>query len=147
MISLYRPASHETIMLDDNAAGFERYRQFLWGSDAMSSRGMKFFPQLRNGDIHVGPDELEAFRLECLEVIEQSDSIAEEIWPEEPRDLDWIYPTFWIRNLKEWAFPATKDKRIADTRKWGGGHIRTYMHRFLRALDIAQNDGLEIDIG
>ena len=147
MISLFRVSPHETIMLDDNAAGFESYREFLWGSDAMSSRGMTFFPQLRDGDIYVAPDELEAFRLECLRVIEHSDSIADELWPEDPQAKDWFYLDSWMRHLKEWFFPATKVARIAEVKKWGGNHIRTYMHRFLDALDRAEEEGLGVNIG
>jgi len=46
-------------------AGFESARTKLWGSEAVVELGAVFFPQLREGDLYVQPEEVTAFRAEC----------------------------------------------------------------------------------
>lgn len=147
-IALYQESPYKYFVLEDNAAGFERYRYFLWGSKAMASRDMNFFPQLREHlELEIEPHNLEEFQCECRRVMEQSDAIAAELWPVQPRGLEWFAPEIWMRELKERIFPKSKQARITATQQWGGEHIRNYMKRFLLASDEAKRKGLGVKIG
>lgn len=69
--------------IEDNAAGFESYRQKLWGSESLSKRGARFFPKLDGSDLFVDPEELAAFADECRMIESESETIAKEIWGQE----------------------------------------------------------------
>src|SRR4051794_36180281 len=46
-------------------AGFESWRQEVWGSAATIALGAHFLPQLDGSDLYVQPDEVDAFAAEC----------------------------------------------------------------------------------
>lgn len=97
--------------IPDDAAGFEVYRAVLWGSEPLVARGARFFPQLRDADLWVFPDELEAFAAECRMVDRFADSISRELSGQPDAD-----------------------------------HIRRYINRFLRAVDLARARGAGVCI-
>ena len=58
-------------------AGFESYRQELWGSKAIATRA----PMLAEiaTDLHVTPDQFATFEAECRKVDAAADAIAREL--------------------------------------------------------------------
>jgi hypothetical protein len=48
-----------------DAAGWERWRTEVWGSEAVRSLGARFFPRLATEDLTVAPDEVSDFLAEC----------------------------------------------------------------------------------
>jgi hypothetical protein len=57
-------------LLDDapdgsDLAGFETWRQTVWGGNGARALGARFFPQLADGDLTVEPAEVPAFLAEC----------------------------------------------------------------------------------
>ena len=82
IVDLFDPDSGPYSYLDaleHDAAGFESYRKKLWGSQALVSRGAHFLPQLRDGDLHVFPDDLTAFEAECRMVADAVSDIVPEL--------------------------------------------------------------------
>ena len=142
MISLYDTSKSETVMLDDNAAGFEIYRRILWGSDSMVTRGVTHLTQLRDNDLWLEPNEFAAFRDECNHIMQHSQSIAAEIWPREITGIEQWTARNLSRRVAEWLFPDLKTRRITRAQSWGAEHIREYIHRFLNALEVAETNGL-----
>lgn len=56
-------------------AGFESARTKLWGSEAVVELGAVFFPQLRESDLYVQPEEVAAFRAECALLAVHADDL------------------------------------------------------------------------
>lgn len=46
-------------------AGFESWRQTVWGSETVRSLGARFFPELADGDLTITPDQVSDFLAEC----------------------------------------------------------------------------------
>lgn len=63
-----------------DVVGDESCRKTLWGSQALTARRAKFFPQLSCDDLHVGPQELDTFADECQMVNDESAAIAVEVY-------------------------------------------------------------------
>lgn len=66
-------------------AGFERWRTFVWGSDAVCALGARYFPVLVDNDLRVPPGEIAEFRRECALVRENIPHIAAR------EDPNWTY--------------------------------------------------------
>lgn len=66
--------------IESDAAGFESYRQELWGSVSLAKRGSRFFPKLNGADLFVFPKELADFTAECQMIDAEAHAIAQEIW-------------------------------------------------------------------
>jgi hypothetical protein len=85
LVNAYHPASDGTMgeFLDPpfpgaDLAGFENWRQLVWGSAATRALGAGFFPQLDGGDLYVSTDQLPAFLEECQLLRSHLDQIAPE---------------------------------------------------------------------
>jgi hypothetical protein len=63
-----------------DAAGFESYREELWGSMSLTRRGARFFPKINGADLFVYPEDLTEFVAECQMIEAESAAIATEIW-------------------------------------------------------------------
>ena len=61
--------------------GDEACQKTLWGSQSLTNRNAKYFPQLANDDLHVFPEELDSFAEECQMVNEEAANIAVEVAP------------------------------------------------------------------
>lgn len=59
-----------------SAAGFENWRKQVYGSQPFRDLGLRFFPQLADGDLHVPPVDLPAFANECRSVLRAPDELA-----------------------------------------------------------------------
>ncbi|MEU8528611.1 hypothetical protein AB0C77_23940 [Streptomyces sp. NPDC048629] len=57
-------------------AGFERWRTFVWGSDAVRALGARYFPVLADNDLRVPPGEIAEFRRECALLRENTPHVA-----------------------------------------------------------------------
>ena len=111
-----------------NAAGFESYRHELWGSAALINCGARFFPQLRDNDLWVFPDDLPAFKEECEMVRRSAADIATELWSQRPRHT-WRTWCTWCA----WFWSGFQVDRRSEAEQ-----IREYMDRFLAAVELAQ---------
>ena len=82
IIDLFDPAAGDYAYLnavDIDAAGFESYRQTVWGSEALRRRGLRLLPRLRERDLFVYPTELDAFAEECAVIRGDAEAIAAEL--------------------------------------------------------------------
>ncbi len=80
VIDLFDPeGGYYLCAVTDDAAGFESYRLSLWGSPALSSRGARLLPRLRDDDLFVPPSDLDAFEAECRMVSNAAADIAREV--------------------------------------------------------------------
>jgi hypothetical protein len=68
-------------------AGFESWRTEVWGNEAMSALGARFFPVLADGNLFVMPDQVPDFLRETHRVRAYMDDIVPE--PPEPRTREW----------------------------------------------------------
>ena len=59
-----------------DAAGWERWRTEVWGSEVVLSLGARFLPRLATEDLTVAPDEVSDFLAECDLVRSQLARIA-----------------------------------------------------------------------
>jgi hypothetical protein len=57
-------------------AGFESWRDDVWGSAAVRALGARFFPRLASGDLYVEPARVPDFQSECVLVREHLDTVA-----------------------------------------------------------------------
>jgi hypothetical protein len=70
-VDVYVPSAQGGIEVLDvppecsDAAGWERWRTEVWGSEAVRSLGARFFPRLATEDLTVAPDEVSDFLAEC----------------------------------------------------------------------------------
>jgi len=60
-----------------DAAGWERWRTEVWGSEPVRSLGARFLPRLADEDLTVAPDEVPAFVAECDLIRTHLERIAE----------------------------------------------------------------------
>jgi hypothetical protein len=82
VIDLFDPAAGDYAYLDAvdvDAAGFESYRFTVWGSQALRRRGLRLLPRLRERDLFVYPEELDAFADECAAIRGDAEAIAGEL--------------------------------------------------------------------
>ena len=91
IVDLFDPIVGKYSYLDaipNDVAGEEACRKTLWGSESLTNRNAKFFPQLVNDDLHVYPEELDAFAEECQMVNEEAATIAAEVYHDENKAKD-----------------------------------------------------------
>ncbi|MDI2130605.1 hypothetical protein [Yinghuangia seranimata] len=65
-------------------AGFERWRTYVWGSEAVRSLGARFFPILASGDLMVAPDQVADFLGECSLIRNSLELVAPNADPGKP---------------------------------------------------------------
>jgi hypothetical protein len=75
-------------LLDDppdgsDLAGFESWRQTVWGGTGARALGARFFPQLDDGDLTVEPADVPAFLVECDLLRDH----LEQVTPSTPADV------------------------------------------------------------
>ncbi len=83
VLDLFNPAEGPYAYLnaiEDDAAGFESYRQRLWSAPPLVARGAHFLPQLAQGDLFVFPEQLADFVAECTSLRDDVDAIATALW-------------------------------------------------------------------
>ncbi|MFE0019885.1 hypothetical protein [Amycolatopsis sp. NPDC059021] len=65
----------------EELAGFERWRETVWGAEAVRALGARFFPALAGGDLTVMPDQVPDFLVESKMIRANLDTIAPEADP------------------------------------------------------------------
>ncbi len=83
IIDLFDPVKGPYSYLDaieNDAAGFESYRHAVWGAVGSVYAKARFLPQLRDDDLWVYPQELEAFAEECRQLHAVAPSLARALW-------------------------------------------------------------------
>ena len=91
VVDLFDPMAGRYSYLDaiqNDVAGDESCRKTLWGSQSLTDRHAKYFPQLVADDLHVYPCDLDAFAEECQMVNEEAATIALEIYKDEGKARD-----------------------------------------------------------
>lgn len=57
-------------------AGFESWRETVWGSRRVKALGAVFFPRLATSDLYIEPGELDAFLNECAVLLDNLDGLV-----------------------------------------------------------------------
>lgn len=57
-------------------AGFDSWRDTVWGSRQARALGVEYFPRLAEGDLHVEPGEVPGFLRECAALRENLDKLV-----------------------------------------------------------------------
>jgi hypothetical protein len=60
-------------------AGIESAREQLWSAPALIRRGARFLPRLRESDLWVEPEDLDAFEVEVRTLTAEFDTLAAEV--------------------------------------------------------------------
>lgn len=69
-------------------AGFESWRQVVWGSARVRELGAELFPALASGDLYVEPGDVERFQRECALLRANLEIVAQGVSPANPRSAD-----------------------------------------------------------
>jgi len=91
VVDLFDPKRGRYSYLDaiqNDVTGDEACRKTLWGSQSLTSRRAKYFPQLVSNDLHVYPHELDSFAEECQMINDVAATIALEVYQDESKASD-----------------------------------------------------------